>query len=51
MQHENSILRKLFHYVTDGALKWADMGEVYDRIVIGNRHFDFVKGVKTLSSR
>ena len=51
MQRENSILRKLFNYVTDGALKWADMGEVYDRIVIGNQHFDFVKGVKNFKEQ
>ena len=35
MQRETSILKKLFDYITDGKLKWADMGEVYDRIVIG----------------
>ena len=46
MQRPNSLLRKLFDYVTDGALKWADMGEVYDKIVIGERQYDFVKGVK-----
>ena len=51
MQRENSILRKLFHYVTDGKLKWADMGEVYDRIVIGDQHFDFVKGVKNFKEQ
>ncbi|WP_075343947.1 phytoene desaturase family protein [Tenacibaculum agarivorans] len=45
MQRENSILKRIFDYVTDGALKWADMGNVYDKIVIGNEHFDFVKGV------
>ncbi len=51
MQRENSILRKLFEYVTDGKLKWADMGEVYDRVVIGERHFDFVKGVSNFKER
>ena len=45
VQRENSVLKKLFDYVTDGELKWADMGEVYDRIVIGDQHFDLVKGV------
>lgn len=51
MQRENSILRKLFHYVTDGALKWSDMGEVYDQIVIGDQRFDFVKGVKNFKDK
>ena len=27
-------------------LKWADMGEVYDRIIIGNKTYDLVKGVR-----
>jgi all-trans-retinol 13,14-reductase len=51
VQRENSILRKLFDYVTDHKLKWADMGEVYDRIVIGDQHFDFVKGVKNFKKQ
>ena len=51
VQRENSILRKLFDYVTDHELKWADMGEVYDRIVIGDQHFDFVKGVKNFKKQ
>ncbi|WP_372767982.1 phytoene desaturase family protein [Lutibacter sp.] len=51
VQRENSIMRKLFDYVTDGELKWADIGEVYDRIVIGDQHFDFVKGVKNFKKQ
>jgi len=51
VQRENSILRKLFDYVSDNKLKWADMGEVYDRIVIGDQHFDFVKGVKNFKTQ
>jgi len=51
MQRENSLLRKLFEYITDGELKWADMGEVYDRIVIGNQHYDLVKGVKNFKEQ
>lgn len=45
MQRETSILKKLFDYITDGKLKWADMGAIYDRIVIGDTHYDFRKGV------
>ncbi len=51
VQRANSILRKLFDYVSDGKLKWADMGEVYDRIVIGDQHFDFVKGIKNFKKQ
>jgi all-trans-retinol 13,14-reductase len=41
----DSFTRKLFDYVTDGQLEWADMGEVYDRVVVGHAIYDFVKGV------
>lgn len=51
VQRENSVMKNLFDYVTDGELKWADIGEVYDRIIIGDRHYDFVKGVKNFKSR
>ncbi|MFS4418319.1 phytoene desaturase family protein [Maribacter sp. 2307ULW6-5] len=45
MQRKNSLLRKIFGHITDGNLQWADMGRVYDRIVIGDQAYDFVKGV------
>jgi all-trans-retinol 13,14-reductase len=51
MQRESSILRKLFDYVTDGNLKWADIGEVYDCIVIGDQKYDFVKGVSNFKKQ
>ena len=43
---EQGVLRRMFDYITDGALQWADMGEVYDRIVIGEKTYDFPKGVE-----
>jgi all-trans-retinol 13,14-reductase len=46
MHRSKSIIRKLFDHITDGKLEWADMGEVYDRIVIGDKVYDFVKGVE-----
>lgn len=51
VQRPNSLLKKLFDYVTDGSLEWADMGTVYDRIVIGDQHFDLVKGVKNFKQQ
>lgn len=45
VNREHGVLRKLFDYITDGELKWADMGDVYDRIVIGDKTYDFKKGV------
>jgi all-trans-retinol 13,14-reductase len=42
----NSTLRKIFDYITQGKLQWADMGEVYDRIIIGKKEYALVKGVE-----
>ncbi|OSY88035.1 FAD-dependent oxidoreductase [Tenacibaculum holothuriorum] len=51
VQREKSILKKLFDYVTDKQLKWQDMGEVYDKIVIGDKQYDFVKGIKNFKQQ
>ena len=51
VQRPNSIIKKLFDYVTDGELKWADMGEVYDRIVIGDKIYDYKKGVQNFKDK
>lgn len=51
VQRKSSMMRKLFDYITNGELKWADMGEVYDRIIIGDKHFNFVKGVKNFKKQ
>lgn len=45
--HRNgSTLDRMFKYITDGSLEWAEMDDVYDRIFIGEESFDFVKGTK-----
>ena len=36
--------RKLFDFISAGNLKWAEMDKVYDRIFLGDEHFDFVAG-------
>lgn len=41
-----SMLRKIFDHISDKQLAWADMGDVYDRIVFGDRSYDFMKGVE-----
>ena len=40
----NSELRRLFDYITDDKLKWAEMGEVYDNIFFGKEKYEFRKG-------
>jgi all-trans-retinol 13,14-reductase len=51
VQNLNSPIRKMFDYVSDRNLKWEDMGDVYDRIIIGNKTYDFVKGVENFKNK
>src|SRR5690606_29153867 len=41
----HSVLRRLFDHVTGGELAWAEMGEVYDRIVFGDEEYPLRAGV------
>lgn len=45
MDRKGSALRIIFEYITDQNLKWADMGEVYDRVVINDKIFEYKKGL------
>ena len=40
----NTLLAQMFKYIGDGSLEWADMGEVYDKIIFGKDVYNFVKG-------
>lgn len=51
VQRPNSVVKKLFDYITDSQLKWADMGDVYDKIIIGNKAYDFVKGTQNFKNK
>lgn len=42
----NSRLRRIFDVVSDGRLRWAPMDAVYDRIVLGDREYDFRAGTE-----
>lgn len=43
-----TVLRAVFDEVSDANLEWADMGEVYDKIIIGDEEYAFPKGKKNL---
>ncbi len=51
VQRPNSPIKRLFDYITNSNLKWADMGEVYDRIIIGDKTYDLVKGVENFKNK
>ena len=43
-----STVRKVFDDISDGRIEWADMGEVYDRVIIGGDVYDLPKGRRNL---
>ena len=44
VQREDASLRLLFDDLSEGRLEWAPMDPVYDRVIVGERRFDFVAG-------
>jgi all-trans-retinol 13,14-reductase len=51
VQRPTSVVKKVFDYVTNAQLKWADMGAVYDKIIIGEKTYDFVKGTTNFKEK
>lgn len=41
-----SNVRRAFDHVTGGGVAWQPMPEVYDRVIVGDRRFDFVTGLE-----
>ncbi|MGD8825882.1 MAG: NAD(P)/FAD-dependent oxidoreductase [Myxococcales bacterium] len=51
VSHPRAAGRRMFDFLTEGELEWADMGDVYDRIIIGPKSYDFVKGMERFRER
>ncbi len=51
VQDPASRLRPIFDHLTGGRLKWSPMPEVYDRIRIGEREYEFVAGLERFRER
>ncbi len=49
--HEGTDLRIMFDELTDGALQWEFMGDVHDRIVIGDQIFELPAGKEALRAK
>ena len=47
----DSPVRQAFDDLTNAQLDWADMGSVYDRVIIGDDAYDFVKGKENWRAR
>jgi len=44
-------LRRAYDWLTDGRLEWAAMPDVYDRIYLGDRAYDYVTGWRRFVSK
>ena len=51
IQQPGSQFRAIFDYLTDGRLEWAPMPDVYDRVLIGGREYEFPTGANRLRQR
>ncbi|NNE20211.1 MAG: NAD(P)/FAD-dependent oxidoreductase [Myxococcales bacterium] len=51
VSHPRATSRRLFDFITDGELDWADLGEVYDRIILGDNAYDLVKGLENFRAQ
>ncbi len=51
VQRPNSVIKKIFDYISNSQLMWEDLGDVYDKIIIGNKSYDFVKGVQNFKEK
>jgi len=47
----HTLLARVFDHLTDGELAWADMGEVYDTIVIGDDRYELPAGRRAFRDR
>src|SRR5208337_5100424 len=51
VQDPASPVRTVFDHLTGGRLRWSPMPEVYDRIRIGEREYEFVAGLERFRDR
>ena len=51
VSHPRGSARRIFDFITDGELDWADMGDVYDRIILGENSYDYVKGLENFRAQ
>ena len=47
----DSPVRAAFDHLTDGRLQWQAMPDVYDRVVLGGREYEFPSGAECLRDR
>ena len=42
--HRDTMMKKMFDYICEVPIEWADMGEVYDKMIFGDQVYEYRKG-------
>ena len=51
VQDPDSATCRIFDHLSDGCLQWANMPDIYDRVIMPDRSFDFPSGVERFRER
>ena len=51
IESPHAMMTPFFDYITEGRLKWAMMDDVYDRMIIRDKTYDFVRGKQAFIDR
>lgn len=51
VHRKNGGLRRIFDFISNDKLEWAPMPDVYNRVVIADRNYDFVTGAERFKER
>ncbi len=51
VHQKRSFIRRVFNYITAEQLQWAELSDNYDRIIFGNKSYDFFKGKENFKNK
>jgi all-trans-retinol 13,14-reductase len=51
VHRKHSFLARAFDYITEKPIEWAEMDDVYDRMIFGEKSYDFRKGPKEFAGQ
>ncbi len=51
VHHPKTMMNRIFNYICDKPIEWADMGEVYDKMFFGKKVYNYKKGKKAFAEQ
>lgn len=48
---DGTTLNKVFRYISNGALRWDPLDDAYDRVIFGDKTYEFVRGRENLKAK